>query len=55
MPTWKCSTTPSLAWPRTWVTSNQSMWRRVWPARSMPLRIAWSMPSGDVPTISVTR
>ena len=29
MPTWKCSTAPSLAWPRTWVTSNQSMWRSV--------------------------
>ena len=24
-------------------------------ARSMPLRMAWSMPSGEVPTISVTR
>ena len=24
-------------------------------ARSMPLRTAWSMPSGEVPTISVTR
>ena len=39
MPTWKCSTAPSLTWPRTWVTSNQSMWRSVLPARSMPLRI----------------
>ena len=39
-PTWKCSTAPSLTWPRTWVTSNQSRWRRVWLARSMPLRMA---------------
>jgi len=31
------------------------MWRSVCPARSMPLRMAWSMPSGEVPTISVER
>ncbi len=55
MPTWKCSTEPSFTWPRTWVISNQSRWRRVLLARSMPLRTAWSMPSGEVPTISVTR
>ena len=40
MPTWKCSTWPSLTWPRTWVTSNQSRWRSVLPARSTPLRMA---------------
>src|SRR5262249_3928444 len=55
MPTWKCSTLPSLIWPRTSVTSNQSQCRSVFAARSTPLWMAACRPSGEVPTISVTR
>ena len=53
--TWKCATPPSSTSPRTDTTSNQSTWRRVTVAREMALRIAVSMLSCDVPTISVTR
>lgn len=41
--------------PRTCVTSNQSMLRRVCEARASALRIAASVPSWEEPTISVTR
>src|ERR1051326_3809922 len=37
------------------MTSNQSRWRSVCAARRTPLAIAASIPSGEVPTISVTR
>ena len=36
---------PSLIWPRTSVTSNQSQCRSVWLARSTALRMAGSIPS----------
>jgi hypothetical protein len=41
-------------WPRISTTSNQSRLRSDSPALAMALRIAWSMLSEDVPTISVT-
>src|SRR4051794_22016593 len=52
MVTWKCAGAPSTTWPRISDTSNQSRLCSVRPARARPLRIAVSMPSGDVPTIS---
>jgi hypothetical protein len=53
--TCQCAICPSSSWPRTSTTSNQSRLRKVCEARSMPLRMAWSTPSGEVPTMSVTR
>jgi len=37
------------------VEQYRDSWRNVWPARATPLRIAASMFSAEVPTISVTR
>jgi transcriptional regulator GlxA family with amidase domain len=50
-----CSTSPFSKWPRISVTSNQSRLCKVCDARFTALRIAWSTPSGELPTISVTR
>jgi hypothetical protein len=43
------------SWPRADCTSNRSSSRVVSAARTRPLRIAASIPSGEVPIISITR
>ena len=53
--TWKYPTAPFSRLPRTDSTSNQSSPRIVSDARDIALRMAASIPSGELPTISMTR
>ena len=54
-PTWKCSTVAVLDLAADLGDLEPVEVAQGREARSTPLRIAWSMPSGEVPTISVTR
>jgi hypothetical protein len=53
--TWKCSTVPSVTWPRTDVTSNHSTWSTDLLVATTALRMASSTPSVELPVTLMVR